>query len=162
MKQIFFSLVAMLPVALLAQSDSTKLMLPQGTIITVAILQDISSGDAKTGDILEFETTEPVIINDRVLVKKGSKVSGKVTEAAGRKGMGKAGKLNFSIDYLTMPNGKNVKLTTELKADGKNKTGTAVAEAVLLTPLFLLKKGKNIKYEKGHIFKAFVDEDFSL
>lgn len=150
-----------LPTLLKAQ-DTTKTTLSEGTIVTIQLLQDISSGTANVGDILLFETSEPVIIGDKVVVQKGAKVTGKVTEAAPRKGLGKAGKLNFSIDYLNLPNGKVIKLTSELKATGKNKTGAAVAEAVLLTPLFLLKKGKNIKFEKGKIFKAFVEADTVL
>ena len=126
------------------------------------LMQDISSSTANVGDILQFETTEPVIIGDKVLVHKGTKVTGKVTNSEKRKAMGKAGKLEFTIDYLNMPNGKNVRLTGEQKSDGKNKTGAAVAQAVLLTPLFLLKKGKNKKFDKGHIFQVFVEVDTAL
>jgi hypothetical protein len=130
--------------------------------MTIQLLQEISSKTANVGDVLEFETIEPVIVGDRVLVQKGAKVTGKITEAERRKGMGKAGVLNFTIDYLNLPSGKIIKLTGEQKGQGKNKTGAAVAEAVLLTPLFLLKKGKNITFEKGQIFKAFVEKDYEL
>jgi hypothetical protein len=139
-----------------------KTILYEGTILTLQLLQEISSKTANVGDVLEFETTEPVIVGDKVLVQKGAKVSGKITEAERRKGMGKAGILNFTIDYLNLPSGKIIKLSGEQKGKGKNKTGAAVAEAVLLTPLFLLKKGKNITFEKGQIFKAFVEKDYEL
>ena len=76
--------------------------------------------------------------------------------------MGKAGKLNFTIDYLTIGSGKKVKLTSEIKTEGKAKVGASVAQAVLLTPLFLLKKGKNIKFEAGHEFKVFVESDTEI
>jgi hypothetical protein len=161
MKKIFVLVALILPVLLKAQ-DSTKTILPEGTIVSVQLMQDINSGTANVGEVLTFETSEPITVGDKMLVDKGLKVTGKVIEAAPRKGLGKAGKLNFSIDYLYLPNGKVVKLTTELKANGKDKVGTAVAEAVLLTPLFLLKKGKDIKFEKGQIFKAFVEENTLL
>ena len=158
MKNAILFVALCLPVFSKAQ-DSTKTLLSEGTVISVQLLQDISSGSANTGDVLMFETLEPVIVADKIVVPKGAKVAGKVTEAVEKKGLGKAGKLNFSIDYLNLPNGKTVKLTSELKAAGKNKTGTAVAEAVLLTPLFLLKKGKDVKFSKGQVFKAFVEKD---
>ena len=73
--------------------------------------------------------------------------------------MGKAGLLNFSIDYLIAPSGKNVRLTSDIKSKGATKTGAAVTEALLLTPLFLLKKGKNTVFTKGQVFKVFVSKD---
>ncbi len=161
MKKAILILAFFLPVLSKAQ-DSTKATLSGGTVVTVQLLQDVSSSSANTGDVLMFETAEPVMVADKTTVPKGTKVTGRVIEAAKRKGMGKPGKLNFSIDYLNLPNGKTVKLTSELKADGQDKTGTAVAEAVLLTPLFLLKKGKDVKFAKGQIFKAFVEKDTVL
>ena len=154
-------LTALFPLLSFAQTDSSK-MIPEGTIVTVKLLEDLSSKTSHVGDIVEFETTEPIIINKYVLVETGAKCSGKVTEVEKPKGMGKGGKLTFSIDYLGLPTGKNIKLTSEQKGEGKKKQGAAVAEAVLLTPLFLFKKGKNMKFEKGQIFKVFVDKDSYL
>lgn len=166
MKHALITLVMALPFTLTAQTtDSTnanQLLLQEGTVVSLSLMQDISSKKNTAGDVIEFETAEPVIIGDRVAIAKGAKVTGKITECEKAKGMGKAGKLNFTIDYLTTPAGKIIKLTTEIKADGKNKTGTAVAEAVLLTPLFLLKKGKNKEFKKGDPFKAFIAQDYTL
>lgn len=145
-----------------ATDSANAKKLPEGTIVTVSLLQELSSKTNMAGEIIEFETSEPVIVGDRVLVPKGAHVTGKITESEKAKGMGKAGVLNFTIDYLTLPSGKIVKLTSEIKTKGDNKTGTAVAEAVLLTPLFLLKKGKNKKFEKGQQFKVFVAQDYDL
>lgn len=161
MKQLILALL-LTPFISFAQSDSGKVYLSKGTVINVQLLQNLSSGENNAGDVIQFEVAEPVIVGNTVLVQKGAKVTGRVTLAEGRKGMGKAGKLDFTIDYLAMPNGKNIKLTTELKTNGKNKTGAAIAQAVLLTPLFLLKKGKNVKFDKGHLFAAFVDEDVAM
>lgn len=144
-----------------AQIDSSK-VLQEGTIVTLQLLQEISSKTANEGDILEFETVEPVIVGDRVLVSKGAKANGRVTDAAKAKGLGKAGTLEFTIDHLTLSNGKIIKLTSEYSAKGKQKLGAAITQAVLLTPLFLLKKGKNLKFEAGHIFKVFVAKDYYL
>lgn len=162
MKKLILVFAIMLPTLLMAQDSTKKVIISEGTIVSLQLLQDISSSSANVGDVLEFETNEPIIIDNMVVVPKGTKASGKVTEATPRKIAGKAGKLNFTIDYLNFANGKVIRLNSEQKGTGKNKTGTAIAEAVLLTPLFLLKKGKNIKFEKGQIFKAFVEKDTEL
>ncbi len=150
-----------LPAFVYAQ-DSTKHILPEGTVVSVQLVEDISSSSANAGDLVLFQTSAPVVVGNDTLVQKGTKATGRVTEAAPRKGMGKAGKLNFSIDYLNLPTGKNVKLMGEQRVNGDTKVGTAVAEAVLLTPLFLLKKGKDIRFDAGQTFKAFVEKDTSL
>ena len=157
-KNAIFILAICLP-ALLKAQDSTKHVLPEGTVVSVQLMEDISSSSANAGDIIVFQTSAPVLVGNDTLVRKGTKATGRVTEASPRKGMGKAGKLNFSIDYLNLPTGKNVKLTGEQRVDGQTKVGTAVAEAVLLTPLFLLKKGKDIRFDAGQTFKAFVEHD---
>jgi hypothetical protein len=155
------SALLLLPTYLQAQ-DSTKRVLPEGTIVVAQLQEDISSGSSEVGDIIRFKTAQAVIVGGDTLVAKGVNITGRITEAAPRRGAGKAGKLSFSIDYLNMPGGKNVKLTGEQKAEGANKTGAAVAQAVLLTPFFLLKKGKDITYQAGQVFNVFVDKDTSL
>jgi hypothetical protein len=161
MKTFILLFVNILPISLFAQVDATKI-LSEGTVITVQLLQDISSKTANTGDVLDFETSEQIIVNNNILVPKGEKVTGKVTDSERAKGLGKSGTLKFSIDFLSLADGKIIKLTSDQSAKGQNKLGASVAEAVLLTPLFLLKKGKNIKFEKGHIFKVFVSKDYQL
>jgi hypothetical protein len=139
-----------------------KVVVAEGTPVSLQLLQDVSSKTANVGDVLDFETNKPVIVGDRVLIPEGAKAFGKVTEVERRKGFGKAGKLNFTIEYLILANGKVIKLSSEVKGIGKNKAGAAIAEAVLLTPLFLLKKGKNVSFDKGKIFKVFVEQDYEL
>lgn len=162
MKSLFFLLVIILPAMAIAQDSTKKNLLSEGTLVSLQLLKEINSSSANIGDILEFETTEPIIVGDRVIVPKGTKASGRVTEVEPRKIGGRAGKLNFTINYVNLLSGKVIKLNSEQKGVGKNKTGTAIAEAVLLSPLFLLKKGKTIKFEKGQLFKAFVEKDSEI
>ncbi len=171
MKIQFLIMLLIASIASYSQADSTKIfidstankkILYEGTVITIKLLDKISSEESKKGEMVEFEVSEPVIIGDRVFIAKGAKVFGQITEAEKRKGLGKAGKLSFSVNYLQLPSGKNVSLTSEVSGKGKAKVGPAIAEAVLLTPLFLLKKGKKIKFDKGDIFKVFVEKDTEL
>ncbi|RFZ84795.1 hypothetical protein DYU05_04085 [Mucilaginibacter terrenus] len=144
-------------------STSNKKTLSEGSMITVSLLNAVSSKTNNSGDMLEFETSEPLIVGDRVILNKGLKVFGKITECAKARGMGKPGSLTFTIDYLTLEDGRIVKLTDhDIKETGKTTTGAAVTEAVLLTPFFLLKKGKNIEYPKGKTFKVFVAKDYEI
>jgi hypothetical protein len=162
MKRLFVFFSIIIPSMLIAQENTNKVVIYEGTIISLQLLTDINCNTSSAGDIIEFETNEPVIQGDRVIIPKGTKASGIVTLAEPRKIVGRPGKLNFTINYLNLANGKVIKLINEQKATGKNKTGVAVAEAILLTPLFLLKKGKGVQFDKGQVFKAFIEKDTDL
>lgn len=140
--------------------------IPSGTIIRIIISADISSNEAKEGSLVSFTTAEPLFIKGILVAPGGSPVSGMVKDVVERKGLGKAGKLSLSVDFLTLPDGKKVRLSSQssISANGKKKTGAAVATAavttVLIAPLgalFLLKKGKDAKIERGTIFSVYVE-----
>lgn len=166
MKLFYLMALAILPSFTNAQ-DSTKpalkkVTLAQGTPVSAMLMQEVSSKNAYDGQILDFILDEPLIAGDTVLAQRGAKITGKVVDAEKRKGLGKAGKLQISIDYLFLPGGKSIRLSNDHTLEGKNKLGTAITEAVLLTPLFLLKKGKNITLKHGQIFKAMVEQDYQF
>jgi len=163
MKKILHCFVLLLPVFAIAQQDSTRqITLDEGTVITLLLKQNLSSSKANVGDLVIFETAEPVIVGDKVLLRKGLEAYGKVTEAQERRSLGKSGKLSFSIDYLKLDDGRILKLTAQQKSKGKDKTGTSVTEAAVLSPLFLLKKGKDVKYKIGDKFTAYLGEDYKF
>lgn len=142
------------------RASAKALTLPEGTIIKVAINEDISGKEVEVGQKINFTTTEDLIQGNTVVIHKGLKVVGTVTEAAKSKGLGKKGKLSFNIDYLYLDNGKVVKLRSEVKKNINGAGGLVVASAILISPLALFVHGKNAKYEKGDVFDAYIDETF--
>src|SRR5258708_21687262 len=73
--------------------------------------------------------------------------------------MGRAGKLNFSIDHVKASDGSNVRLRASTTRKGDDKTGTVIVGSVLLSPLFLIMRGKDINVPKGTVISAYVDGD---
>lgn len=143
-------------------TDTSKKHLNEGTVVSVQLDQELNSKTANVGDMVALELSEPLMIGNREVLSKGLKVSGVVTQAAKAKGLGKAGNLSFTINYITLPDGRNIKLTSEQSVAGKTTTAAMATEAVLLTPFFLFKKGKNITYEKGKVFKVFIAQDYDI
>lgn len=134
----------------------------KGTVLKLSINDDISGKEVTVGQKIEFTLDQDVIQGNEIVLKKGLKALGTVTEAAGSKGLGKKGKLSFNIEYLYLDNGKVVKLTSEVKKNLNGSGGLVVASAVLLSPLALFVHGKNAKFKKGEIFEAYVDEDYKF
>jgi len=156
--------VGLLPVALMAQAAPTTVKIPDATAVHLALAQTLSSATNKVDDPVTFEVTEDVKVSDLVLIPKGSTATGHVVEVEPRRRLGRAGKLNFAIDVVKAVDGTNIRLRASSARKGQDKSGTVVVGTVLLSPLFLLMRGKDITIEKGTALMAYVDGDreFSL
>jgi hypothetical protein len=161
MKQTFTVFLFLITNCLFAQ-DSTKHTISEGYQIKAALLQDISGKTLSTGQSINFELAEPIIINDKIVVAKGAKITGTVTEAEKAKALGKKGKLSFSIDYLYLSNGQVIKLRSSVKKNINGSGAAVAAGAILLSPVALLFNGKQAKYSEGEVFTAYVDKDYTL
>lgn len=150
---------AVVPVSVVSAATVT---LSEGTVIKVALNDDISGKEVTVGQKINFSLSEDIIQGNYIVLKKGLKVLGTVTEAAKSKGLGKKGKLSFSIDYLYLDNGKVVKLRSDVTKKLNGSGALVVTTAVLLSPLALFVHGKNAKYEKGEVFEAYIDENTTI
>jgi ribosomal protein L14 len=157
-------LLLLIPVLTIAQTDSTasNLILQEGTIIKATLTKSISGKEVSVGQLVDFELTEDVVLNEKIAIPKGAKITGSVTEAERSKALGRKGKLAFSIDYLYMANGKVIKLRSQIEKNMKSSSAAVVAGAILLAPVALLIHGKNAKYEKGEVFTAYIDKETKL
>ena len=157
MKKLLFALL-LISASAFAQDQKKSYTIEEGTIIKMAIDNDINGRDVSAGDKINFTTSEDIVQGNYIVLHKGLKVVGTVKEASKSKGLGKKGKLEFSIDYLYLANGQVVKLTSDIKKNLGGSGGTVAATAILLTPFALFIHGKNAKYKKGDVFEAYIAE----
>jgi len=144
--------------------------IPDGTKLRVRLDQSISSGTAEQGQAVELSITEAVHVNDQVVIPEGARVTGTVTMAQEKRHMGRAGKLDFSIDRVRAVDGEwiPIRYTVNKAAGGSHavSTGVLTAGAAVLfwpaAPAFLLIKGKDVTINKGVVFDAFTDADHVL
>ena len=155
------SAILLMTVALgqLAGQTKSNFKIPDGTALRLALTESLSSATNQVDNPVGFEVTEDVKIGDTIAIPKGSTAMGHVVEAEPRRRMGRAGKLNFSVDHVKAPDGSNVRLRATSTRKGDDKTGTVIVGTVLLSPLFLIMRGKDITIPKGTIFTAYVDGD---
>src|SRR5215472_6577848 len=81
-------------------SCSAQIVLPEGTKIRVRLDQNITSATAEEGQTVEFSVTDPVRVGDTVVISEGARVTGVITQAHEKRRLGRAGKLDFSIDRV--------------------------------------------------------------
>jgi hypothetical protein len=138
---------------------STVVKIPDGTLLRLVLLEELSSATNNVDDEVNFEVAEDVKVGDLVAIPRGSTARGHVVEAQPKRRMGRAGKLNFSVDHVKGPDGSNIRLRASSARAGQDKTGTVIVGTVLLGGLFLLMRGKDVTIPKGTQFNAYVDGD---
>jgi hypothetical protein len=149
---------------------AAQITIPDGTKLRVRLDQTISSATAEQGQAVELSITEAVKLNDQVVIPDGARVTGTVTMAQEKRHMGRAGKLDFSIDRVRAVDGEwiPIRYTVNKAAGGSHavSTGVLTAGAAVLfwpaAPAFLLIKGKDVTINKGVVFDAFTDADHVL
>lgn len=148
----------------------TQIVVPDGTKIRVRLDQQISSATADEGQIVELSVTEAVKVDDVVVIPEGARVTGTITEATAKRRMGRAGKLDFSIDRVRGVDNEWIPLryTLNKKAGESHAVRTGIITAGVAAvfwpaaPVFLLMHGKDITINKGVTFDVFTDSDHHL
>jgi hypothetical protein len=143
---------------LLAQVRNT-LKVQDGTALRLSLTEDLSSATNEVDNPVHFEVTEDVKVGDVVAIARGATAVGHVVEAEPRRRMGRAGKLNFTVDHVKAPDGTNLRLRASSTRKGEDKTGTVIVGTVLLSPLFLIMRGKDVTIPRGTVITAYIDGD---
>jgi hypothetical protein len=143
--------------------------LEDGTPINVRLSHDLSSATAQTNDRVDFEVVDEIKVGSLVVIPKGSLAWGTVTEAQAKRRMGKAGKLDVSIDSVRLADGEKARLrgVKDTKGGGHTgaMTGGMVATGIVFfpaAPLFLLMHGKDVTIPAGTQLTVYVDGDFAF
>jgi hypothetical protein len=99
------TLAPLIPAAPPTQEAPSEYVVESGTRILMRLTNAVNTKHTNAGDRVYLETVVPVFVNGRLVIPRGSYVSGTVTESkqAGRV-KGKSA-LNLRFDSLTLPNG---------------------------------------------------------
>jgi hypothetical protein len=135
------------------------LKVPDGTALRLSLTETLSSATNEVDNPVHFEVLEDVKLEGVTAIPKGSTAVAHVVEAEPRKRMGRAGKLNFTVDHVKAPDGSNLRLRALSTRKGEDKTGTVIVGTVLLSPFFLIMRGKDITIPKGTEIPAYIDGD---
>jgi hypothetical protein len=152
-----------------AQNPSKGFLLQDGTPVHLVLSENLSSADAVTGQTVEFEVVDDVVVNGLLVIPHGSTAWATVTDAEHKRRMGRAGKLNLNIDKVRLADGQKVLLRAVKDASGGTHTGAMVGAMVVTSlvvwpaaPLFLLMHGKDVTIPKGTNISAFIQGDITL
>lgn len=141
---------------------SNHAYIPQDTILTIELMEEISSKHIKAGMPVPLTLKENLIVNDVIVAPAGTEVYGVVTKATKSGFFGRSGKLEFTINSLTAINGVKIPLQYVTKKEAGSDGGAVAVAAVLTVVGGFLMKGKNVSYQAGSLFDARVTADTDL
>ena len=133
-----------------------------GTRINVELAEELSSNRSKVGQVVLFRVRENVIIDNKLVVRANARATGQVIAAKGAGGLGRRGKLDFTLEKVEAVDGTMIPLRSTQTSSGKSGKGAMIAVTLLLSPLGLFMKGKNVKHPVGTPFQAFTDQVVSV
>lgn len=140
---------------IVTESTAGEIMIKSGTPVPVRLLTSTSSETAAGGQMLQFEVTRDVTINEKVVIKAGSEVVGEVTHAQKTGSLGKEGRLGIMVRYATAVDGTRVPLRAMIDQTGND----SVALSFLVCPFI---KGDSVQVNAGTETKAYVDYDTKI
>ena len=105
-------------------------------------------------------------VGDAIVIANGARATGNIVKVEGKRRMGRAGMLDFSIERVQMVDGNwlSVRYTPNKNRGKGNGATTGVTTGILAVvfwpaaPLGLLVKGHDVEINKGRTYDVFADE----
>lgn len=137
--------------ALAARSGS--FMLPAGTGVLVTIEEKLTSKKAEKDQKIKASVAQDVVLDDAVLIKKGTPVVARIGEVDAASLGGSGGSIKIEVESTTAVDGQTVPLNYESQTkEGKDTRGISVTG--MFTGWGLLSKGKNVEIGAGTTVEA--------
>jgi len=149
-----------------------EMVIPAGTLISIRFLSTLSSKSNKAGEIFNFQITENVILDNKLVIPANSEGVGEITEAKKATLLSRSGKLEIEFKSISALDGTSISLMLGEEAQKENKriivaVGVGILGVIILSnPIGLiagaLVPGKNVTIEEGTEMFLQVKEDTTV
>jgi hypothetical protein len=131
-----------------------EVQLPANSEVVLALNGELSSKTHRVGDKFSLTVAKDVVVDNMVVIPRGTRAIGQVTWRTGTGGFGKSGKMEVAFRYLEMNNLK-VPVEGSYRQDGEGNTAATVG-AVLAAGVIggLIVKGKSARVPEGREFSV--------
>jgi hypothetical protein len=138
-------------------------VLREGAEVNLEFAQKLTSKAAVVGKPVELLVADDLKVLDYLVVKRGARVLGTVTEGKEAENKRREAKtLAIRVDFLRVGD-RRIRLRGDKIAEGKRNTDAMVAGTIFLGVAGLIAtSGKHYTIPEGTSLKAYVDEDVEL
>lgn len=127
-------------------------LLPAGTMLVVTPAQEISSKHVEEGQQVLFRVVNDVVEGNRVVIRRGSPVTGTITWKTGRAIGGKSGKFEVTFDSVNVT-GRSITLTGKHRQEGRGNSVGALLGSMVIS-------GRSAVMLPGDLVNVFTGQDF--
>ena len=161
-----------------AVSPPDSITVPDGTPLTLQLMSELSSANAKVGDSVEFRVPHPFRIDGLVVIPRGTHVSGTVVLVTHPHRPTKNGEVRMAIEKVVLPNGEVMPLRPSRSTSGKPQSMAAEHEkgdpglwllmapidplGWVVAPAMLFTKGHEAFYPAGTQITVFFNGPLNL
>jgi hypothetical protein len=149
-------------VATKCPANPDKVKLANGTPVVLRTTEEISSKTKNLNEIVNFEVARDVTIDGKIAIKSGTPATATVISSEQKGMIGKAGKIQVSLEATKAVDGQRVALRSVVTQGGKDEQATSLAGGIICCPLFLLMKGKEATIAMGTEVKAYTETDMTI
>ena len=149
-----------------------NVIIPEGTLVPIRFLSTLNSKNNKTGETFDFQISENVFLENKLVILANSKGLGEITKAKKATILSRPGKLELEFKLVSTLDGTSLSLILGEKAKEENKrvyvaVGAGILGLIILSsPVGLvfgaLVPGKNVKIEEGTEMFLQVKEDTTV
>lgn len=139
------------------QVNSNVWTLPANTELTITPNSDLSSKNLKEGDTFSFSTVYDVLMNNYIVLPKGTRGQGKVTWRTGKGAFGKSAKMDLAFEWIDV-GGRRITLEGKHRQEGEGNTAATIGTVVAVGPFGAFVTGKSATVPRGMQLKAFTTE----
>jgi hypothetical protein len=133
-------------------------ILKQGTQIRFTVVSPVNSKEHRVGKRIEMQVADNIIVNDKIVLAKGTPAFGELTLSSPSGAFGKSGKMAGRLLYIQ--NGKeNIPVTGNFDDRGASGTTATVAVAIVAGVFSAFVKGKNAVLEAGTEIIGNIERD---
>lgn len=127
-----------------------------GTIVPLQAVKQIKAADVNEGEIVDFQVTHDIIIDNYIAIPRGTIAKGIVNETKKSSIAGTKGRLVININNLILPSGEQIFFSnTTVRIYGKNRTPLAVVSAIFVWPCIFI-PGTKAVMPQGYEVLAYV------
>jgi hypothetical protein len=146
-----------------------EVVIPAGTLVPVRFLSTLSSKNNKTGETFNFQISENVFLDNKLIIPVNSEGVGEITKAKKATLLSRPGKLEIEFKSVLALDGTSLNLILGEEAKEENKrlyvaVGAGILGLIILSsPIGLIAgaliPGKNVKIEEGTEMFLQVESD---
>ena len=149
-----------------------EVIIPAGTLVPICFLSALSSKDNAAGETFNFQISENIFLDNKLVIPANSEGVGEITEAKKATLLSQPGKLEIEFKSVSALDGTSLSLVIGEKAQEKNERiaiaiGAGILGFIILgSPIGLiagaLVPGKNVKIEEGTEMFLQVKDDTTV